>query len=79
MFCAYLFDKIRVSDFDSSNSILSFVKFQNRLFTLSMRHQGTFNWYQSLISLLDLTVWRKDDITSLHHYALGGGTPFRWN
>jgi hypothetical protein len=35
-------------------------KFQNHLFTPpSRRHQGTFNWYQRLISLLGLTAWRK--------------------
>jgi hypothetical protein len=31
-----------MSDFNSSNSATSFVKFQNRLFTPSRRHQGTF-------------------------------------
>ncbi len=39
-----------VSGFGSSNSAVSFVKFQNHLFTPSRRHQGTFNWYQNLIS-----------------------------
>jgi hypothetical protein len=32
-----------LSGFDSSNSAVSFVKFQNPLFTPSRRHQGTFS------------------------------------
>jgi hypothetical protein len=44
-----------LSDFDSSNSAVSFVKFHNRLFTPSWWHQETFNWYQSLIFLIGLT------------------------
>jgi hypothetical protein len=66
-----------LSSFISSNSAVNFVKFQNPLFTPSRRHQWTFNWYQSIISLICLTAWRKDDVASLHHRAFGGGTPFR--
>jgi hypothetical protein len=43
-----------------------------------MQHQGTFNWYQSLIFLIGLTAWRKDDVASLHNHSFAGGTPFRW-
>jgi hypothetical protein len=43
----------------------------------SMRHQGTFNWYHSLISLLGLTAWIKDDVASLHNHSFGGDTTFR--
>jgi hypothetical protein len=66
-------------DFGTFNSAVSFAKFYNQLFTPSRRHQGTFNWYQSLISLLGLTACRKDDIASLHHHVFGGGTTFRLN
>jgi hypothetical protein len=33
-----------LSGFDSSNSAVSFVKFQNRLFTPYRQHQETFSW-----------------------------------
>jgi hypothetical protein len=65
-----------LSDFSNFNFTVSFVKFQNCLFTPSMRRQGTFNWYQSLISLIGLTAWRKDDVASLHNHSFDGGTPF---
>jgi hypothetical protein len=43
----------------------------------SSRHQWALNWYQSLISLLGLMTWRKDDVASLYNHLFSGGTPFR--
>jgi hypothetical protein len=44
MFSANLSDKTGVYGFDSSNSAVSFIKFQNHIFTPPplRRHQGTF-------------------------------------
>jgi hypothetical protein len=36
----------------------------------------TFNWYQSLVSLLRIAAWRENDVASLHHHVFGGGTCF---